>query len=186
MKHCIIYAHPNKFSFNHAIKEKVINLINSLSDQYDLIDLYQQQFQPVLSANDFIALQNQTVSDDLKKHQQLVAEADNLIFIYPIWWFGQPAILKGWIDRVFSSGFAYREDENGFMPLLSDKSATLIVTLGSQQETLSQYGIDDFIKIMTVGTLNLVGITNINCQQLYEVPALTETERQNILKNLTL
>ncbi|WP_239323691.1 NAD(P)H-dependent oxidoreductase [Snodgrassella gandavensis] len=186
MKHCIIYAHPNQFSFNHAIKEKVINLINSRGDQYDLIDLYQEQFQPVLSANDFIALQNNTVNEELKRHQKLVSDAQNLIFIYPIWWFGQPAILKGWIDRVFSSGFAYREDEKGFTPLLSDKSATLIVTLGSQKETLLQYGIDDFVKNMTVGTLNLVGISNINCQQLYAVPSLTSSERHTMLENITI
>lgn len=186
MKHCIIYTHPNELSFNHAIKEKVINLINSRGDQYDLIDLYQQQFQPVLSVDDFIALQNGTIVDDLKKHQQLVAEANNLIFIYPIWWFSQPAILKGWIDRVFSSGFAYIDDENGFTPLLTDKSATVIVTLGSQQETLLQYGMDDFIKIMTVGTLNLVGITNINCQQLYEIPSLTDSDRQSLLESITI
>ncbi|WP_100149599.1 NAD(P)H-dependent oxidoreductase [Snodgrassella communis] len=186
MKHCIIYAHPYELSFNHAIKDKVISLINSRGEQYNLIDLYQQRFQPVLSTNDFIALQNNTVNDDVKSHQQLVTEADNLIFIYPIWWFGQPAILKGWIDRIFSSGFAYRDDENGFTPLLTDKSATLIVTLGSTQEVLLQHDMNDFMKSMIVGTLNLVGISNVNCQQLYEVPTLTDDERQTMLDNISI
>lgn len=186
MKHCIIYAHPSELSFNHAIKEKIISLIDSQGDQYDVIDLYQEQFQPVLSADDFIALQNNTVTEDVKRHQKLVADAQNLIFIYPIWWFNQPAILKGWIDRVFSSGFAYRDDEAGFTPLLSDKSATVIVTLGSQKETLIQYGMDDFMKNMIVGTLNLVGISNVNCQQLYEVPTLTVDDRQTMLDNISI
>jgi NAD(P)H dehydrogenase (quinone) len=69
MKHCIIYAHPYELSFNHAIKDKVISLINSRGEQYNLIDLYQQRFQPVLSTDDFIALQNNTVNDDVKSHQ---------------------------------------------------------------------------------------------------------------------
>jgi NAD(P)H dehydrogenase (quinone) len=116
----------------------------------------------------------------------LVTEADNLIFIYPIWWFGQPAILKGWIDRVLSSGFAYKDDENGFTPLLTDKSATLIVTLGSTQEVLLQHDMDDFMKSMIVGTLNLVGISNVNCQQLYEVPTLTDEDRQAMLDNISI
>lgn len=186
MKHCIIYSHPNQFSFNHAIKEKVISLINSRGDQYQLIDLYAQKFQPVLSVDDFIALQNNTVEDDIKKNQSMITEANNLIFIYPVWWYGQPAILKGWIDRVFSSGFAYQDDENGFLPLLTGKTATVIVTLGSQQEILLQYGMDDFMKNMIVGTLNLVGITDVNCQQLYAVPSITAAERQTMLDSITI
>jgi NAD(P)H dehydrogenase (quinone) len=94
MKYCIVYAHPNPLSFSHAIKQRVVEIIESRDAIYEIIDLYDDNFNPVLNAEDFIALQNGEVLPEVEKYQQQVANADHLIFIYPIWWYGQPAILK--------------------------------------------------------------------------------------------
>ncbi|QCT19989.1 NAD(P)H-dependent oxidoreductase [Jejubacter calystegiae] len=186
MKYCIIYAHPNPLSFSHAIKQRVVEIIESRDSICEIIDLYEDNFNPVLNVDDFIALQNGEVLPEVKKYQQQVANADHLIFIYPIWWYGQPAILKGWIDRVFSWGFAYRDDENGFTPLLTDKRATLLLPLGSTKAILEQYDMLRFIDNMIVGTLNLVGISSVNYQPFYGLPALTDEQRRELLEQIVI
>ncbi|EHT04845.1 hypothetical protein HMPREF9694_05590 [Klebsiella michiganensis] len=186
MKYCVIYAHPNPSSFSHAIKQRVVEIIESHEDTYELIDLYQDNFNPVLNSDDFIALQNGKVLPEVEQYQQQVANADHLIFIYPIWWYGQPAILKGWIDRVFSWGFAYRDDENGFTPLLTDKKATLLLPLGSSKKILEQYDMLRFIDNMIIGTLNLVGISSVNYQPFYGLPSLTDEQRRELLEQIII
>ncbi len=186
MNYCIIYAHPNPLSFSHAIKQRAIDIIESRGDKCELIDLYEDNFNPVLKAEDFIALQNGEALPEVKKYQRQVANADHLIFIYPIWWYGQPAILKGWIDRVFSWGFAYRDDESGFTPLLTKKMATLLVPLGTSKEILEQHDMLRFIDNMIVGTLNLVGISNVNYQPFYALPALTDEQRRELLEKIVI
>ena len=66
-----------------------------------VIDLYKEEFDPVSFGDNKIA-------PDVEKHQTLIKDAHCLVFIYPIWWFRAPAILEGWIDRVFTLGFAFK------------------------------------------------------------------------------
>ncbi|WP_338883908.1 MULTISPECIES: NAD(P)H-dependent oxidoreductase [Xenorhabdus] len=188
MKHMVIYAHPNPKSFNHAIKEKIISEIVKKGEEYHFISLYDEKFNPVLDSPDFEALHRGEVSPDLVKSQAMVKESDHLIFIYPIWWFGQPAILKGWIDRVFSNGFAYYEDEKTFMPYLTGKSATVYVTLGTEKNILVQNGmeVDHFMRSMTLGTLELVGISPVNVIPFYAIPKITDEERKIMLESIVI
>ncbi|MGJ0627845.1 NAD(P)H-dependent oxidoreductase [Xenorhabdus bovienii] len=188
MKHMIIYAHPNPKSFNHAIKEKIISEIGNKGEEYSFISLYDEKFNPVLASSDFEALHRGEVLPDVAKSQSMIKEADHLIFIYPIWWFGQPAILKGWIDRVFSNGFAYYEDDKIFTPFLTDKSATVYVTLGTAKEVLVQNDmeIDNFMRDMTLGTLGLVGIYPVNVVPFYAIPTISDGERNSMLESIVI
>lgn len=186
MKHCIIYAHPNPSSFCNALKQKVVSLLEERNENYSVIDLYADKFDPILDCDDFLDIQNDKSSEDIEKYQSLIADATHLIFIYPIWWFGQPAILKGWIDRVFSPGFAYRNDEDGFHPLLIDKKASVFFPMGSSREILVQHHMHNFMDNMIIGTLNLVGITEVNSQPFYSLPTLSDEERHALLDQLVL
>jgi len=73
-----------------------------------LRDLYAMNFSPVLAAADFSAIQNGSVCDDVRAEQEQIRAADVLIVVYPLWWSGMPAMLKGYIDRVFSYGLPMR------------------------------------------------------------------------------
>ncbi|WP_340617264.1 NAD(P)H-dependent oxidoreductase [Xenorhabdus entomophaga] len=188
MKHMIIYAHPNPKSFNNAIKEKIISEIVKKGEEYSFISLYDEQFDPVLSGRDFEALHRGEVLPDVAKSQTMVKEADHLIFIYPIWWYGHPAILKGWIDRVFSNGFAYYEDDKGFTPYLTGKTATIFVTMGSAKDVLIQFDMDtdQFMRDMTLGTLELVGISPVKIVPYYSIPKSSEEERKTMLASIVI
>ncbi|MCI1858208.1 MAG: NAD(P)H-dependent oxidoreductase [Sporolactobacillus sp.] len=127
----VIYAHPNPDSFNHAVCQQVIAGLSAAKIHYHLLDLYQEKFDPALIFNSR-KRRSQMKSDPGTAHyRQLVAAADHLIFVYPTWWSGMPAMLRGFFDRVFASGFAYTY--NGPIPhgLLNGRAATLIYTMDS-------------------------------------------------------
>ena len=108
MRALIVYAHPNPASFTAGVRDTVVARLQAAGAEIRLRDLYAEGFQPVLRATELAtyadAPSNQTPVQD---HCDDLAWADTLIFIYPTWWYGLPAILKGWLDRVFLPGTAF-------------------------------------------------------------------------------
>lgn len=104
----ILYAHPSAGSFNAAIRDQTIAQLQDAGIEVRVTDLYARNFQPVLTSEEYQSYQDapanripvaQGVSD--------LQWADTLIFIYPTWWYGLPAILKGWLDRVLLPEVAF-------------------------------------------------------------------------------
>jgi len=185
MKYLIIYAHPNPKSFNHAIKEVVEDKIRRSGSPFEVRDLYEIKFNPVLSGSDFVAFKQGQAPEDIKREQGYVKNADMLIFIYPIWWFGMPAILKGYIDRVFSYGFAYMADEKGLHGLLTDKKVIIFNTTGGSEEDYAQRGYQDSLKKVTeIGTFELCGLKVVLHKYFHAVPAVTNEARIKMLEDL--
>lgn len=125
----IIYAHPNPNSFNHAVLEQVQKGFRESGHDVTTIDLYQERFNPVLTFD--VKHRRRDLKDDpgTERYRTLLKEADHYIFIYPVWWNGFPAVLKGFFDRVFVAGFAYVYE--GLMPkgLLKGKTAWVIYSM---------------------------------------------------------
>ena len=133
MKNLIVYTHPNPVSFGNAIKEQVIAACKSMGREYVLRDLYEMGFDPVLKGSDFTGIQNGQIPLDVKVEQEHILTADIITFVYPVWWTGMPALLKGYIDRVFSYGFAYTVNDGGIVPLLKGKK---VLNCNSKLNTL--------------------------------------------------
>lgn len=128
----IIYAHPNHQSFNGAILRQVKNHLNS-KHQVRILDLYAEKFDPLLHFDEDHLRRDLDKDPEMEKYRQLISWADHLIWIFPIWWGGMPAILKGFIDRVFASGFAYSYKGMGMQGHLKGKlpgSLARIITPG--------------------------------------------------------
>lgn len=142
MKQLIVYAHPHSKSFCHAIKEIYADALQAQGKEVRVRDLYAEDFEPVLRYSELQQLcKGDEMSEDLKIEQAFIKWADVITFIYPIWWTGMPAILKGYIDRVFSCGFAFRYDEEkGIIGLLTDKRVVIINTMGADKDTYLQSG----------------------------------------------
>ncbi len=141
MKHLIIYAHPNNSSINHSLKETVVQTLTTAGHEVVVRDLYALDFNPILSLQDIKGQRAGTVSDDVAAEQHYITWADAVTFIYPIWWTGLPAILKGYIDRVMSYGFAYRYDNGVQKGLLKGKQAYIINTHGKSHEEYKASGL---------------------------------------------
>lgn len=147
MKHLIIYAHPSKESLNHSIKEKVVKQLTLNHHEVEVRDLYQLGFDPVVTMDDMNGWKMGQVSSDVAKEQQYILWADVITFVYPIWWAGLPSMLKGYIDRVFSYGFAFKYIQGVQMGLLKGKKVVIINTQGKSRKEYESIGMDTALKL---------------------------------------
>lgn len=147
MKHLIIYAHPNATSLNNLFKQTIEEALRIQMHEVVVRDLYQLNFDPVLSLEDMVEQRKGMVSEAIRREQEYITWAEAVTFIYPIWWTGMPAILKGYIDRVFSYGFAYRYDKGVQKGLLAGKAAYIINSHGKSKIEYQEIGMDNALKL---------------------------------------
>lgn len=158
MKNLIIYAHPNPASLNHFFKETVVESLKESGHEVVVRDLNAINFNPVLSLEDMNGQRMGKVADDIQIEQDYITWADQIIFVYPIWWTGMPAIMKGYIDRVFSYGFAYRYDQGVQKGLLTGKSAIIINSHGKSNAEYEATGMDKALALTSdTGIFNYCG-----------------------------
>ncbi|PEK36914.1 NAD(P)H dehydrogenase [Bacillus pseudomycoides] len=185
MKHLIVYAHPNPQSFNHAILETVKDELEEKGHEVRVRDLYELNFNPVLAASDFVSFSQGNTPADIKEEQEHITWADNITFIYPVSWAGLPAILKGYVDRVFSHGFAYAYGENGIETLLSSKKGLLLSTMGNTKEAYTASGMFDAMKKTTdAGIFEFTGIETLDHTFYTSVPSVDDGARKQYLEEV--
>ena len=134
MNTLLVYAHPNAQSFNVALVKVIQEEIVKKGAQIKVKDLYAMNWNPVLSQKDFEGYHSGNLPEDINQEQADVAWSDLVIMVSPIWWYSVPAILKGYIDRVFSLGFAYKYTSTGPLGLLKGKKGLFITTSGANQQ----------------------------------------------------
>ena len=109
MKTLVIYCHPNPDSFNAAIYRTVQQQLSANGHALRCIDLYAENFDPVLSCEERIAYlaDPALLRTRVQPHVDAIAWAEHLVFVYPTWFYGPPAMLKGWLERVWMPGVAF-------------------------------------------------------------------------------
>ncbi|PIE82952.1 MAG: NAD(P)H dehydrogenase [Candidatus Contendobacter odensis] len=178
----IIYTHPNPNSFNQAILDTASTTLREGGHTIRIHDLYQMQFHCVLDGEDLMRNRQGDIHTDIRREQGAVRWAQGLIFIYPIWWFGAPAILKGWIDRVFTRKFAFDFNASGMQGLLHHEKALIINTLGGDEASYREKRWHELlVRPMAEGILHACGVRNISHQAFYQVPTVSHAERQAML-----
>ncbi|HHN47412.1 MAG TPA: flavodoxin family protein [Bacteroidales bacterium] len=185
MKHLVIYSHPNPRSFCHAILETVVDTLGRKSNELVVRDLYALEFDPVLKADDLVALRSGKTPADIKVEQDYIAWAEMMTIIHPVWWTGLPAMIKGYIDRVFSHGFAYRRNENGLLKLLTGKKVIVFNTQGAVEEVYKRSGM--FLamsKTSDAGIYEFCGMTVVNHLFFSAVPLVDEFIRKDYLEKV--
>ena len=111
----IVFAHPDsRKSHNAAVLEFVRETLKANGKECETIDLYAEGFSPLYTAEEYAG--GKPVDGKVAEYQQKIAKAERLVFIHPVWWYGMPAILKGFFDRVFTPGFAYSFKKMPDMP----------------------------------------------------------------------
>lgn len=182
MNTLVVFAHPSASSFNHALLEKVLQGLTDAGHEVRVKDLYADNFIPVLQADEISQVQEGITPERILAEQKDLLWADSLIFIYPLWWFGPPAILKGWFDSVLSYGFAFKHHNNDLCGLLTHSKALVLITTGSSQDWFTQQQTEDLIyRPVTQGTLEFCGVDNVNYRLFYNLSEKSETERTEIL-----
>ncbi|HQB94315.1 MAG TPA: NAD(P)H-dependent oxidoreductase [Candidatus Omnitrophota bacterium] len=182
MNYLIVYSHPNPASFNHAIKETVVKALKDKGKNVRVRDVYSMRFDPVLKADDFETFQQERTPRDIEIEQEHVRWADVLIFIYPVWWAGMPAIARGYIDRVFSIGFAYENTPEGPKGLLTGKKVYVFNTMGAPVAAYEQSGIFKAIELLTdQETFRFCGLEVLGHKYFGSVTTVTDDDRKAML-----
>ncbi len=185
MKHLIIFTHLNPNSFTKAVTDEVEKVSSEKGHKIKTIDLYADKFNPVLEFPDIqYSFMNGEAPDDVKAYQQQIEWADHLTFVYPLWWGHMPAMLKGFIDRIFSKGFAYTYDENGPKGLLEGKTVHQFINTGNPNEVLRDSGLHEAInKVQQDGIFSFCGM-QADTTFFGNITMGTDQERKDYLNSI--
>jgi len=200
----IVHAHENPDSFSSALAQTAKVHFQAQGHSVSISDLYQKKFNPVAGKHDFKntsdatyykyameqlnAHNSNSFAQDLKEEMQLLEKADVLIFNFPLWWFGMPAILKGWVDRVLAYGFAYGGDYGLYKDgRFKGRKAFLCITTGSPSSFYTKDGahgrsLENILKNINEGVLGLVGFDVIPPFIGYSVSRISIEDREKIIK----
>lgn len=114
MRCLVVYCHPVPESFGAAVRDTVLAALAERGAEVRLVDLYAEGFDPVLSTDERRSYNDHPPSDSrLAAHLENLKWADAVLFVYPTWWYGLPAMLKGWLDRVWATEVAFRLPPDG-------------------------------------------------------------------------
>ncbi|MGL1892488.1 MAG: NAD(P)H-dependent oxidoreductase [Spirochaetaceae bacterium] len=129
----IIYTHPNRKSLNGGFLEKTVEglKLNSSVQNIEVLDLYQENFNPALIFNEDKRRRDMFKDPLLNRYRDQITKSDKIVFIYPIWWGRPPAMLLGFFDQLFATNFAYKYEKGQIMPtgLLKGKKVICISTM---------------------------------------------------------
>ena len=156
MRGLVVYAHPLADSFAAALRDAVVARLHAAGHEVDHCDLYAEGFDPVLKPGERRAYN--TAHPDLTAVEPYVARlraAEALVLCFPTWWYGMPAILKGWFDRVWVTGVAFTLPEGGgaIRPALGNIRKFAVVTTYGSPWWLMKLVLRDPVRAVLVGGL---------------------------------
>jgi NAD(P)H dehydrogenase (quinone) len=141
MKHALIVAHPNPASFNLAVAKAYADMARQMKHEVVLRDLYRMDFDPRLQAGEIPTPGGFAPGPDVVAERAAIGDADVFAFVYPLWFYAPPAMLVGYIDRVFGMGFGFGAIQGGGnRPLLDGRKMISFTTTGSPLEWVKGEG----------------------------------------------
>ncbi len=183
----LVVAHPDPASFNHAIAAEALSTLRRNGHEVICHDLYAEHFDPLLPAGE---LAREGRLDDLvERHCRELARAEGIVVVHPNWWGQPPAILVGWVDRVFRAGVAYRfleGDAGEGVPvgLLAARAALVFNTSNTPAEReLAAFG-DPLETLWRNCIFGLCGVNNFRRRTFGVVVTSSLEERQVWLKEV--
>lgn len=129
-KYLIVYAHPHHDGHCGYLLQQVKNQLEKQQADFEIIDLYALGYDPILKNTELYSSGQKDISTQNLEFQAKIKEADRLLFIYPTWWQNVPAILKGFLDRVFTGGFGFVYKHGLPVGLLKGKKAAAFTSCG--------------------------------------------------------
>jgi len=212
MNALIVYAHPEHRSLNGSLHALMVEHLRRAGHHVEVSDLYAMRWKSQLDADDFpardttsrfdpigdsnLAYTQGTQTEDVAREQAKLLRADVLILQFPLWWFSMPAILKGWVDRVYAYGFAYgvgehsdhRWGERYGEGTMVGKRAMLVVTAGGWESHYGPRGIngpiDDLLFPIQHGVLHYPGFDVMPPVVVYHTSRVDEGRHAAITREL--
>ncbi len=201
MKVFIVHAHPEPNSFSGAMTKAATDSLTRAGHEFKVSDLYAMKFNPVSDRRNFksvkdadyykqqveetFASENNSFADDIQNEMDKLEWCDALIFQFPLWWFGLPAIMKGWVDKVFAMGRIYGYGAKYETGHFRAKRALCALTTGGGAEAYLPDGhtgdINAVLVPVNVGMFQFTGFDPLPPFVVYTPVRLSEEERQQHL-----
>ncbi len=189
MRISVILAHPDSHSFNHAIARAVVEELKINGHSAMMHDLYAEEFDPILPSDEIP--EDTQLSAKIESYCRELAEADGIVIIHPNWWGQPPAVLKGWVDRIFRPGIAYKfieGDKGEGVPvgLLKAKAALVFNTSNTSSEREPTVFGDPLETIWKNCIFGLCGVKNFYRETFSVVVTSTAEQRQEWLTRVRM
>ena len=146
MKHAIILAHPRPDSLNAAVARAYADALRGFGEEVIVRDLYAMGFDPCLKAAEIPGPAGYEAAPDVAAERALLSAIQVFIFVYPLWFNAPPAILKGYVDRVFSMGFGYLPVFGGTEPGLQGRQLISFTSSGAPDAWVASTGALDALR----------------------------------------
>jgi NAD(P)H dehydrogenase (quinone) len=182
MLHAVIVAHPKSDSLGAEIARTYIKTVESFGHETDLRDLYRMGFDPCLKADEMPSENGFSARSDVVLERARLDVADVIVFVYPLWFNGPPAILKGYVERVFGMGFGYSAGFGGTRPQLGSKRFASITTSGAPEDWFRKTGAMD--ALLTLVDLHLCEVTGMTYVDHMHLGAVTPGLRADVVADL--
>lgn len=178
----LINGHPRKDSYCNAIVSEYEKSAVQSGHSLQVLNLSELNFDLNLRSG-YSRLDFESLEPDIQLSQKLIQEADHLVFVFPSWWASMPALLKGWIDRVFLPGFAFKYRKNSPLPekLLLGKSASIFITMDAPSWYYWLWNGEPGVRILKRGTLEFCGVRPVKVKIFGPIRGSSESKRKQWL-----
>lgn len=177
----LVSAYPNAKSFDAAIVKDIADNV-PVKNNLKILDLYADDFQPVLYFDNDHPRRELKNDPEMAKYRDLFTWAKQIIFVFPIWWGGMPAILKGFVDRLIVAGFAYRYVDGHPTGLLTGRNAWIVTTYDS--DNYAAHGEIDYGYVLKNQVLLMSGIRTTASFQLGNMKHTEAGKRESFLEKI--
>ena len=176
----VILGHPDAQSFNVAIFDTYVKNLDRQRHEVQMLKLGEMKFDPVMR---YGYRQYMEPDAEIKHSQDLIKWAEKIVFIYPIWWASMPSLLKGWLDRVLTPGFAYNMKGTASIKHLAGRTADLFMTCDAPA-FYYRWVTPTPVRLMRQHILSMCGITTRRVQILGKAREISDEQRKKWLNKI--
>jgi len=182
MRVLVVFCHPRRDSFTGAVADALIEGLSAAGHEMEFADLYREGFDPVFGAADWTHVAGGgALPAAVRREQVRIERAAGLALVFPVWWWSFPALLKGWVDRVFSPGWAFEFTPERSCGLLANRPTLLLAPAGVRAASFRKYGYEEAMATqLDIGTLGYCGLRDIAIRILYDVNEGSALLRQHL------
>ncbi|MEM9277785.1 MAG: NAD(P)H-dependent oxidoreductase [Pseudomonadota bacterium] len=158
-----VLDHPDQTSLSHAVAKRFMEGVQDAGHSAELADLHAEGFDPRWSLADLAQFEDRPMPPDVLAEQARIERCDAFCLVFPLFWYGMPAMMKGWLDRVWSWGWAYNQVMvyDASASLQKPRTGVMLIPAGANPENWEPYGIDTAMNtIWNTGTMGFLGVTD--------------------------
>ncbi|MFE6078245.1 NAD(P)H oxidoreductase [Paenibacillus sp. NPDC057886] len=175
----VVVSHPRKDSLTFQVADRFVQGLAEAGHGYEILDLHGIGFDPILRDMDEpdYTQEHQVFSPEIETEMERLKKHDAVAFVFPLWWWHLPAMLKGYVDRVMNNGFAYGSNK------LHHQQILWLALAGVTEEQMQKRNYDESItNLLNVGIADYCGVSRSSVEFLYETLDAKPEHYENLLK----